>query len=343
MKTFKRIALVLFILVVAAIVYVAFQPSDYDVSRSKIVKAPIDVAFNTVNDIKSWEKWGPWHDQDTTIVITYGDKTVGIGASSSWTSKDGPGKLKMITAEPNKSIHIEMQYGDYDPTKIVWKFDEVEGGTKITWSMSSTNNPFVFKMFAAMSGGWDGMFGPMEEQGLNNLEVVLMEEVKKSTSFSVGEVKSIALGGKSFIGYFYKTSTDANHEEMTNIFMESMPKAGMYAAQKGLKQGDYIPGSVYTKWDEETKEAEFYVGLLLNKKLKPADGMKIISLPKGKGVMVSKFGNYGTGDVEAHGKIAQYLEANKLEPTGLVWELYMNDPMMVKPHEIQTDIYYSLK
>lgn len=343
MKTFKRIALVLFILIVAAIVYVALQPSDYDVSRSKIIKAPIDVAFNTVNDIKSWEKWGPWHDEDSTIAITYGDKTVGVGASSSWTSKDGPGKLKMVAAIPNKSINIEMQYGDYDPTLIEWKFDEVDGGTKITWSMSSTNNPFIFKMFAAISGGWDGMFGPMEEQGLNNLDTVLMEEVKKANSFRIGEVKSVSLESKSFIGFFYKTSTDLSHEEMTKIFMESMPKVGMYAAQKGLQQGDYIPGSVYTKWDEETKEAEFYVGLLLNKKLAPAEGMKAIPLPKGKGVMVPKFGNYGIGDIEAHGKIAQYMEANKLEATGLVWELYMNDPMSVEPQDIQTDIYYSVK
>lgn len=343
MKILKYFLLLLVVVVAGGLIYTATIPSDYNVSRSKVVKAPIGIAFNTVNDLKTWEEWGPWHDEDSTIVITYGDKTVGLGASSSWTGKEGPGKLKMIKEIPNKSINIEMQFGDYDPTKIEWNFEEVEGGTKITWSMSAANNPFIFKMFAAMSGGWDSMFGPMEEQGLNNLDDVLIEEVKKANGFRVGEVTPVDLSGGDFIGYFHKTSTDISHEEMTKIFMESMPKAGMYAAQKGLQQGDYVPGSVYIKWDEETKEAEFYVGLLLNKKLKAADGMKVIPMPKGKGVMIPKFGNYGNGDMEAHAKIAQYLEANKLEPTGLVWEVYMNDPMSVKPQDIQTDIYYSLK
>ena len=130
---------------------------------------------------------------------------------------------------------------------------------------------------------------------------------------------------------------------MTKLFMESLPKVGMYAAQNGLQLGDYVPGSVYTKWDEETKEAEFYIGLLLNKNLKPGKGMKSVKMPKGKGVMITKYGKYGIGDMEAHGKIDQYLKANSLEPTGLVWELYMNDPISVKPQDIQTDIYYSLK
>lgn len=343
MKILKYLLLLLVVVIAAGLIYTATIPSDYNVSRSKVVNAPVELAFATVNDLKTWEEWGPWHDEDSTIAITYGDKTVGIGASSSWTSHDGPGKLKMIAAVPNKSINIEMQFADYDPTQIEWNFEKVDGGTKITWSMSSKNNPFMFKIFAAMSGGWDGMFGPMEEQGLNNLEGVLAEELKKANSFRVGEVTSVDLVGGNFIGYFHKTSTDLDHEGMTKIFMESLPKAGMYAAQKGLKLGDYVPGSVYTKWDEETKEAEFYVGLLLNKKLAPAEGMKVVSMPKGKGVMVPKFGNYGTGDMEAHGKIAQYLEANKLTPTGLVWELYMNDPMSVKPQDIQTDIYYAVK
>ncbi|MFY0630704.1 MAG: SRPBCC family protein [Flavobacteriaceae bacterium] len=343
MKILKYFLLLLVVVIAGGLIYTATIPSDYDVSRSKVIKAPIGTAFNTVNDLKTWEEWGPWHDDDPTIAITYGDKTVGVGASSSWTSKDGPGSLKMVAAVPNKSIQIEMQFGDYDPTKIEWTFEEVEEGTKITWSMSSTNNPFMFKMFAAMSGGWDGMFGPMEAKGLENLDGVLAKEVEKATSFRIGEVTSVDLVGGSFIGYLHKTSTDLDHEGMTKIFMESLPKAGMYAVQKGLKLGDYVPGSVFTKWDEETKEAEFYVGLLLNKKLKPAEGMEVISMPKGKGVMIAKFGNYGIGDMEAHGKIAQYLETNKLTPTGLVWELYMNDPMSVKPQDIQTDIYYSLK
>jgi len=60
-------------------------------------------------------------------------------------------------------------------------------------------------------------------------------------------------------------------------------------------------------------------------------------------VTVSKYGNYGEGDLEAHTNIYKYSQVNKIEFGKLVWELYVNDPMEVKPEEIQTDIYYQIK
>ncbi len=342
-KFFKYFVFLLLTVLVVGLVYTAFQPSNYDISRSKVIKAPVSAVFNTVNEMKTWEDWGPWHDEDSTIVVTYGEKTLGEGAYNSWTSQDGPGNMTTVKVVPNQRIEQKMQFDDYDPSDVIWTFKEVEGGTEVTWQMKEENAPFIFKMFAAFSGGWDGMLGPMEEQGLNNLENVIQDEMKAQTTFKVGEVKTVALDQKNFVGFYQKASTDISHEEMTQLFMTSMPKVGMYAAQNGLKQGDYTPGSVYTKWDEETKEAEFYIGLLLHKDLKPGEGMKSIPIPKGKGVMVTKFGKYGNGDMEAHAAIAKYMQSNTLEAQGLVWELYENDPMSVKPQDVQTDIYYLLK
>ena len=341
MKALKRILLLLVAVIVIAVIYVAMQPSDYNIKRAHVIKAPISTVFNTVNDLKTWEKWGPWHDEDSTIVITYGDITVGVGASDSWTSKDGPGNMKTIAVEENKSIHQKMQFEDFTPTDIYWTFKEVEGGTEVTWRMEEKNAPFVFKIFAAMSGGWDAMFGPMEEQGLKNLERVVLEDLKNNPPFSFGEVKPVDIETKKFIGFKHKMKI--NHDDMTKAFQEAMPKAGMYAMKSGLKYGDFTPGSLYTVYDEKTGETEFYVGLLLHKKLKPGKGMTEITIKKSKGVMISKFGNYGTGDYEAHMAIDAYLKANNLTQNWPLWELYVNDPTTVKPSEIQTDIYYPIK
>jgi effector-binding domain-containing protein/ribosome-associated toxin RatA of RatAB toxin-antitoxin module len=342
MKIFKRILLIVVVVIAAALLYVLFQPSEYNVSRSRVIKAPVSAVFNTVNEMRTWEEWGPWHDEDSTIVVTYGETTSGEGAYNSWTSKDGPGNMKTVTVVPNKRIEQKMQFGEFDPSDVIWTFEEVEDGTKVTWHMKEDDAPFIFKMASAMSGGWDGMLGPMEEQGLENLEEVVLERVSDENSFRIGEVTPVTLEAKKFIGIKHTTRTDIGHEEMTKLFMSSMPKVGMHAEEKGLADGDYTPGAVYLKWDEETKEAEFYIGLLLNKDLEAADGMEILSVPAGKGVMVTKYGNYGNGDMEAHAKIAKYMAANNMTAQGLVWELYENDPIDVQPQDIQTDIYYLL-
>ena len=340
MKYVKYLLILLVVLVLLGFGYVATQPSEYDVTRSKVIKAPVTKVFNTVNNLKTWEKWGPWHDEDSTIVVTHGDKSVGIGANNSWTSKDGPGKMETVALETNKSIDQKIWMMDLEGKgdDIYWKFDEVEGGTKVTWGMKSNNAPFMFKLIAAFMGGFDAMLGPMEENGLNNLDKVISNI---PDTYKLSKVAKINHEAKEFIGYRVKMKI--NHEAMTKAFMENLPKAGIYAAKKGLKLGDYLPAAVYTKYDEETQETEFYIGLVLNKKVKPAEGMTMLNLPEAEVLKVSKFGNYGDGDYEAHLAIDKYLVANKLEKEFPFWETYPNDPSKLKPLEIQTDIYYPIK
>ncbi|WP_420574389.1 SRPBCC family protein [Kordia sp.] len=345
MKILKYVLLLLLVLIVAGAIFVATRPNDYDVVRSKVIKAPVDVVFNNINDYKNWEAWGPWMEDDSTIVVKYNEQTSGIGANYSWTSKDGPGKMKTLSLTQNKSIEQQMQFGDYEPTDVYWTFEEVPEGTKLSWGMKSDKTAFIFKFFAALSGGMDKMLGDMEERGLNNIEREVLAELERNPpqKFRLGDVTQHQMKEKQFIGYYQKTTTEATPEEMTSLFMQYMPKAGQYAAVNKLE--DYTPGSLYTKWDEETKEAEFYIGLLINgdDTITAVEGMTKTTLAAGAIVKISKFGQYGVGDMEAHGKIAAFLAKHKLVPAGPVWELYVNDPTTVKPEDVQTDIYYAVK
>ncbi|MCH2034528.1 MAG: GyrI-like domain-containing protein [Tenacibaculum sp.] len=338
MKILKYALLLLLAVILLGLIYVSMQSSDYNVERSKVINQPISKVFNTVNDLKTWEKWGPWHDEDSTIVVTYGEKTVGVGASDSWTSKDGPGAMETISVEMNKSILQEMRFGDYEPSEILWNFEDVDDGTKVTWTMRDDKAPFFFKMFSAMSGGWDNMLGPMLENGLKNLDGVVKAIPDK---YTLGKISVVDTEDKVFVGYPHKMKIE--QEAMMKAFMESLPKAGMHAAKSGLVAGDYTPAALYHKWDEKTGETEFHIGLFLNKDLALAEGMEKVSISGGKHVMISKFGNYGEGDYEAHTAIGKYLESTKMKSKFPLFELYVNDPAKVKPEEIQTDIYYPIE
>jgi effector-binding domain-containing protein len=345
MKILKYVLLLLLVLIVAGAIFVATRPNDYDVVRSKVIKAPIDVVFNNINDYRNWEAWGPWMEEDSTIVVKYNEQTSGVGANYSWTSKDGPGKMKTVSLTQNKSLEQVMQFGDYEPTDVYWTFEEVAEGTKVSWGMKSDKTAFMFKLFAVLGGGMDKMLGDMEEKGLANIEREVLAELKKNppVTYRLSEVMEHNLPAQKFIGYFQKTTTDAAMEDMSKLFMEFMPKAGMYAVTNKLES--YVPSALYTKWDEETKEAEFYIGLLLpgDAVTPTADGMIVTDLPAGKAVMIAKYGPYGTGDYEAHTAINKYMAGANLTQNGPIWELYVNDPANVKPNDIQTDIYYPVK
>ncbi len=343
MKILKYILIIVIVLLLGGWAYISTQPDSYDVNRSRIIKAPASVIFNNLNDFKNWQEWGPWQEEDSTIVATYPEKTSGIGGSYSWTSKDGPGKIETIALEENKSIDQKIQFGDFEPSDVYWTLEEVEDGTNVTWGMKAEKTPFMFKFFAAISGGMDAMLGPMEEKGLENLDNVIEKEMAnlagKAPKYKVGTISEREIEAQTFIGYFQK----AKIEDIPSLFQEFMPKAGMYAAKNNLKSEDYTPASVYTKYDEKEGVTEFYIGLMLNTSLAPDEGMDKVEIPAGSIVTLTKYGNYGDGDMEAHNNIANFFKNNNLEYGELVWELYTNDPTTVQPEEIQTDIYYQVK
>ena len=345
MKILKYVLLFLFVLIIGLAIYAALQPSSYEVSRSRVIEAPTELVYNNISDYKNWEAWGPWLEEDPSMTFEYGVQTKGEGASYTWNGKDGPGSQKMVSAIPYESITNELSFEGMGTSTGYWKFNPSENGTEVTWGMKADEVPYIFKFFGAISGGYDAMMGPMFERGLERLDSVLVLQVKEyenlATMWSMGEVSKMAVAERNFIGYGHSSKMDQS--EMSKIFQESMPKVGEYAIKQGLRYGEFTPGAVYTKWDEETGEADFIVGVFSEKPITPGENMQAMNFPKGEVVAVSKFGNYGIGDMEAHAAIATFMETNNLTIPDIVYELYMNDPMEVTPDKIQTDIHYPLK
>lgn len=342
MRILKKILIILVILLIGGFIYVYLQPNQYDVKRTHFIKAPANLVFEELIDFKNWKKWGPWYETDSSIEASYPELTKGVGGSYSWTSKDGSGSMKTIALVENKSIDQKLKFGDFEPSNVYWKLNETNGGTEVTWGMKADPVPFMLKFFGAISGGMEKMLGPMEEKGLQNLEKVVLNNIKNNPNvlkkYKIGEISEINLPKQQFIGYHLK----AKINELPKLFEEYLPKAGMHAAKNNAIPQDYTPGAIYTKWDEEKGLTEFYIGLF-TENLNPAPNMQKITIPASKIIKLTKYGNYGEGDQEAHNNIASYMNNKKLKFGQYIWEKYMNDPSKVKPKEIQTDIFYQLK
>lgn len=345
MKILKYIVLLLLVVIIGLAIYAAVQPNSYEITRSRVIQAPNELVYNDVSDYKNWTEWLPWLEEDPTMTFEYSDLTKGEGASYSWNGKDGKGSQTMTSAIPYSSITNELTFDGMGGATGFWKFNPTEGGTEVTWGMKADEVPYVLKFFGAISGGYDAMMGPMFERGLERLDSVMIQKAadyeKLASTWSMGEISKVAIDQKNFIGYAHSTTSD--QETMAKLFEESMPKVGEYAVSQGLQYGEFTPGAIYTKWDEETGDVDLIIGVFSDTAITPGEDMQSMNLPKGEVVTVSKFGNYGVGDMEAHGAIAEFMEKNTIAMTGIVYELYMNDPTEVTPDKIQTDIYYPVK
>lgn len=200
MRIVKYILLLILLAIIAITVYIGTQNSQYDIKRSKVINIPQPVLFNYINDYKNWEDWGPWGEEDKSIQYTFAEKTHGEGASFSWIGKEGEGRMKTVKTMENDSIFQKIYFGDGEPDNIIWGFEKTGNGTKVTWQMKG-KMPFMMKFFSFFKGGVENMMAPMFEKGLNNIDNLLVKELKNYT------VKVNGLTRKSGVYYIKQTVT----------------------------------------------------------------------------------------------------------------------------------------
>jgi hypothetical protein len=165
--------LLLLLIVVVAVAFVGYGmtlDTKYHFERSVVIKADKDDIHEWVGDIRKWDEWGPWREEDPAMKITYGEKTEGVGASESWEGeKIGKGKLEFTAADPETGIKYKLQISDFPWTSGEVRYEDApEGATKVTWTFDSEPEVGFFSRYFYTFGG-DSM-NEMFEKGLSNLK-----------------------------------------------------------------------------------------------------------------------------------------------------------------------------
>ncbi len=170
----KKFALFFGALVGILIVVGFFLPTQYNVSRAQLIKAPPAVIHSHVNDLNKWEGWAPWLEEDPTLIIILGEKTSGVGASQSWHGKDGNGALTFTQSSPDTGIDYDISFNDgsYKCQALI-HFRDLAGSTLVTWEMTGDMAVPVLGGYLALN--MDLMVGPMFEDGLKELKSVVEE------------------------------------------------------------------------------------------------------------------------------------------------------------------------
>jgi effector-binding domain-containing protein len=339
MKAIKYILFILLILVIGISIYIAVQPNSFEVTRSRAIKAPAPVIYNNVIDFKNWEAWSSWVEKDPETVITLGDSTAGVGGSFTWVDSHGKGKMMTLGTQPNKTIEQELQFGDFEPSKVTWNFEPSEdGNTNVIWKMHSDKVPFVFKASALVSGGFDNMIGPDFERGLEILDSLIVASTLK---YSV-KVDGIANHGG---GYYIYNTTSCKMDDFESKMTEMLSKIGGYAMQNRIAMAG-APYVNYHKWDEANNAVIFSCCIPTTMQVITTES-DILSgqMEPFKAVKTTLKGNY-TNLKEAWDNTFKYIENYQLVPkeTGPMLEVYLTDPMnQPNPADWITEIYVAIE
>ncbi len=170
MKFIKTAAVVLVILIVTIAVIGLFLPAQYSVERSMVVHATPEKVHGYVGDLKKWDAWAPWKEEDPSILVTLGEKTSGVGASQSWVGDSGTGALTVTESSPESGIEYDLLFdgGTYECRGSIKYYGMADGDTRVTWAMSGDMGKSLASGYFALL--MDTMVGNMFEKGLKNLK-----------------------------------------------------------------------------------------------------------------------------------------------------------------------------
>jgi len=150
--------LIIGLIILAGLVWLATQPADYEVIRSRVINVSPEKVYSKVVDLKHWGSWSPWlmHEPDSTI--EYGDNTNSPEGWYSWNGNHiGSGKMKHVSMIENESIEQALEF--YKPMKsksdVYWRFSPVGDATEVTWGMRG-KMPFLFRWMSRMMDSWVG-------------------------------------------------------------------------------------------------------------------------------------------------------------------------------------------
>lgn len=339
MKSLKYIFFLILIAIIGLAIYIAVQPNEFEVSRTRAIKAPASVIYKNVIDFKNWEAWSSWIEADPDMKITLPEQTSGIGGSYTWQDKDGVGTMKNIETVTNKSITQQMQFADFPSSDVSWDFTPNEDGkTNVTWTISGKDLPFGFKAFATFMGGMEKQIAPHYERSLEKLDSIVQESMKVYTININGETEY----GGGF--YMYKT-TSATSANISQIMSKQYGEIMSYMAQNNVIANG-MPFTIYNEMNAENSSVIMSNAIPVRDKVNVDRASEVLCgyIPKTRVLKTTLKGNY-TNLPEAWKATMAYLAKNNLEQSNLKpFEIYTNDPgKFPNPADWITEIYIPIK
>lgn len=328
MKILKTIGLVLAGLIFLIVIISFFLPGSYQLERSTVINTNASIPFNLAKDFREWDKWLPWHKIDTNMTKTYSE-TMGVeGSWYTWDSKNpeaGKGKVTIMKLTENEYIENEMAFEGMGTSVATFKFEPVEGGTKVTWGLAgdAKGMPWYWQIISKYFNlAMDGMVGKDFEKGLAAMKEVSesMPKIEQVAGFNVEErvMEPVMLAG---------VRTKIKIEEMTSNNLGKWWGQITQVLQQQKLQPAGKPRAIYYEYGPKGVELE--AAIPVTSMGKESGAVKFHEMTKTNALVVKYYGDYSKVE-SVYMAAYDYIKAKGKSSKGAPMEIYVTDPMMEK-------------
>jgi uncharacterized protein YndB with AHSA1/START domain len=170
--------------VVAAstVAWIASRPAAYRYERSIHIAVPAATAWALISDFRNFSRWSPWQKMDPSMTTTFAGTAGQPGARYDWSGnkKVGRGRMEVVAVEAGTKLDIALEF--FEPfqsrSDTSWVVEEADGGCRVRWIMSGTNN-FMAKAFDAFMN-MEKLLSRDFDEGLANLKRELEADASAS-------------------------------------------------------------------------------------------------------------------------------------------------------------------
>lgn len=339
MKILKYLFFLLLIFIIGASIYIATKDGDFQIEQQQMLAAPQEVVFNEVNDFTTWNAWEPWSRETDDMIINYGEKTKGEGASYSWKSeKMGEGEITTTKANPYTSIEQKISFvtpfGE-STSDVYWQFEEQGDSTLVTWGMKGEQSFMEKAAFTFQDQSLSEMMLPMFKKGLDNLQARITEEME---AYSINIDGITQHGG----GYYMYITTASKISQVSERMDKMISEVGTYMDTNNIeKVGN--PFVLYNQWNEDQGTAIYSAAYFTpSEVVTPAESSVLNGyMPNQRTLKTTLKGDYKNLK-EAWDDSYTYLQKNGLSANenAQPFEVYVNGPEDdANPAEWITHIY----
>lgn len=268
MKIIKYIFLLVLLLLIAFIVFVATQNSNYTVKREKLVDVPKQLLYNYINDYTNWSDINVLTVIDESAEYEYPDteESMGKGAVLQWKSDDKEGRIQTVKAIPYDTI-IQHAYTDNNVYDVTWIFKDTLNSTKINIEVKGKLS-FTEKAYAILNGGITEEAENAVENGLSGLDGNLTEQIKDYTITVQGKAVK---RGTYYLGYPAKGLIGNVSEKAGTI----VPKLNKFITTNNIAVNG-SPFILYNTYNTETDSTSYMVCMPIKDEIITSDDSEFI-------------------------------------------------------------------
>ena len=336
MKFLKITGVVLVLILLLGIVVNLIAPIKMIVSRSIEIERSAATVHSVVNDLSERNNWSPWELADSTMVISFGAMTEGVGAKYSWVSENsGSGEQEIVESRPTNYIKTQLEFGDRPGINYSeWKFEELGGITTVTWSFDGSKTAFPVRFFNLI---FQGMVEEKYETGLGNLKEYVEGMSRILIKDITAEVFKSELSTTQYIITMIDTTTPAG---LPDVYANAFSSIEAFMKEQGLER-EAAPVGIYHFFSDSMVVVE--PGIPIKERVEVPEGFNMLVIEPtfvASATHVGPWENIGP----VHEAIEQWISDNAEEMNGNPWHVYFNDLSEAEdPANLYTQVHYPIQ